>query len=187
MAVSGEGEEQSDCGGVGAVVHTVSVRGETYPEAARELLPDFQDRRGRFVHSGCGVKYKYQAVVLDVIDGDTAKFSVRLGRSRAKNRDFGMHVFIEDGWVVVHESMRFFGINAAEHGTPSGDAATAYLKTLIAPGDVVTVDTVKDQQEKYGRFLATVVKNGLNVNQQMVDAGHAAVWDGSGPRPVPAS
>lgn len=130
-------------------------------------------------------QYEYQAVVLAVIDGDTAKFSVRLRRSRAKNADYGMHVYVEDGWTVVHESMRFFGINAAEHGTPSGDAATAYLKTLLAPGDVVTVDTVKDEQEKYGRYLVTVVKDGVNINQRMVDSGHAAVWDGSGPRPVP--
>lgn len=131
--------------------------------------------------------YQYQAVLLDVIDGDTAKFSVRLQKTRMKNRDFGMHVFVEDGWIVVHESMRFYGINAAEHGTPSGDAATAYLKTLIAPGDVLTVQTIKDEQEKYGRFLAIVVKGSLNINEQMVASGHAAAWDGTGPRPVPTS
>lgn len=127
----------------------------------------------------------YSAVVLDIIDGDTAKFAVRLTKARRKPADLGFHVRFEDGYITVHESMRFLGINAAEHGTAAGDAATAYLRELLPLGLVVLVKTVKnDQQEKYGRFLATVMAQGTNINQAMVDAGHAKPWDGKGVRPT---
>jgi endonuclease YncB( thermonuclease family) len=129
--------------------------------------------------------YQYEAVVLDVVDGDTAKFSIRLRRSRAGERDLGFHVMFEDGFVVVHESMRFMGINAAEHATDSGDSATAYLKRQLPVGSVVLVVSERDKQEKYGRFLATVFKDGKNINDKLVASGHAVYWDGHGPRPVP--
>jgi endonuclease YncB( thermonuclease family) len=132
------------------------------------------------------MQYEYQAKVLEVIDGDTVKFSVRLTRSRAKSRDLGMHVFIEDGYICVHENLRFNRINAAEHGTAAGDAATAWLKQELPVGMVVDAKTLKDKTEKYGRFLADLTRPGDTQMLQDIEvaAGHALYWDGHGPRPV---
>jgi endonuclease YncB( thermonuclease family) len=133
--------------------------------------------------------YVYEAIVLDIVDGDTAKFAVRLRKRKGKNTDLGFHVMYEGDWLVVHETMRFFGINAPEHATPAGDAATAYLKTILPVGATVSVTTVpsggQDKTEKFGRFLATVIYDSKNINDDMVASGHASLWDGHGPRPVP--
>lgn len=132
----------------------------------------------------------YAAKLLSVIDGDTSKFAVRLKRSAAKPADLGFHVYYEDGWLVVHESFRFFGINCPEHGTPEGDAATAYVKNIMQPGDKVTLHTVlvagQDKQEKYGRWLATIFtpNSTTSLNDRLVQDGHAKPWDGKGGKPV---
>lgn len=131
--------------------------------------------------------YVYPALLLGVTDGDTVKLSVRLRRSQAAPRDLGFHVYYEDGWIVVHESMRLVGLNAAEHGTPAGDEATAFVKQWFAAAGDLTVSTVKDAQEKYGRFLARITSsNGHDLNNDLLVTGHAVVWDGKGTRPVPA-
>lgn len=132
------------------------------------------------------MQYNYKSKVLAILDGDTIKVSLRLRRTRAKPGDLGCHVFIEDGWICEHTSLRFMGVNAPEHGTPDGDASTAWLKTLLKPGDVVDVVTVRDKTEKYGRYLAHITRKGdkTTVNAQSVTAGHAFPWDGHGARPI---
>ena len=123
--------------------------------------------------------YEYNAKVEKVLDGDTVDLTIDLGFK-----------------VLYQHSCRLYGINAAEHGTEAGDAATAFLKGLLPVGQAVVVQTFKDKTEKYGRVLAVVVlpplkaKKGavegplVTVNEQLVAAGHAKVWDGKGARPV---
>jgi endonuclease YncB( thermonuclease family) len=137
------------------------------------------------------LNHVYSAVVVKVKDGDTISASVRLlSLRRFRDRDLGFHLYIEGGWLVLHEDFRFFGINANEHGTPEGDKATAFLRGLIAPGDLVVIATKvvsdKDAKEKYGRWLGTLwrPKDDTSVNDQMVAAGHARPWDGKGARPT---
>jgi endonuclease YncB( thermonuclease family) len=135
-------------------------------------------------------KHVYDAVVTKVKDGDTISASIRMRRTQAKDADLGFHVYYEFGFIVLHEDIRLFGINANEHSTSAGDEATKFLKTLIAPGALIRVATKvvkdKDTKEKYGRWLGTLWRPGddKSVNQQMVDAGHAKAWDGKGVRPV---
>lgn len=133
------------------------------------------------------MNYVYNARVVKVLDGDTIKVSLRLRSSRAAERDLGCHVFFEDGWVCIHESLRLMGINANEHNTPAGKIATGWLRDQVKIGDVVRVETIKDRTEKYGRFLAYVTRVGDvdTMNDRLVQAGHAVYWDGHGPRPVP--
>ena len=132
------------------------------------------------------MNYVYKAKVLKIEDGDTIKVSLRLRKTRMKPGDLGCHVFIEDGYVCEHTSLRFMGVNAPEHATPEGDASTAWLNTMIKVGDVLTVKTVKDKTEKYGRYLAYVTRTGdkTTLNDQSVAAGHAFPWDGRGARPT---
>lgn len=114
------------------------------------------------------LQYRYRATVVRVIDGDTVVLDF----------DLGMH-------IGIVQSCRLLGINAAEHGTEAGDAATAYLSALLKPGTEVIAHTQKDQTEKYGRYLVEIaLLDGLVMNQQMLATGHALPWDGKGTRPV---
>jgi len=120
--------------------------------------------------------YQYFAVVNRVVDGDTLDVSVDLG--------FSIH---------AKTLLRMEGINAPElHGVSAeeslaGRAAKEYLESLVG-GKKVRVTTAK-AKEKYGRYMATVwlIGSGLqksSVNQMMVEAGHAKVWDGKGEKPT---
>ena len=124
--------------------------------------------------------YEYSASVEAVVDGDTVDLLIDLGFK-----------------ILYRHSCRLYGINAPEHATAAGDAATAFLKTLLPVGTSVIVKTEKDKAEKYGRILGTITvppkkkaKKGAvvapvtSINDQLVAAGHAFVWNGTGARPV---
>lgn len=107
--------------------------------------------------------YEYRATILRVVDGDTVEAQV----------DLGFNVF-------VVQTFRLYGINAPEVNGESrvrGVAATRYLSSLISQETgasfKLTIQTKKDKQEKYGRYLAVLIANGINLNLAMVNAGHA--------------
>lgn len=112
--------------------------------------------------------YTYRCTILEVVDGDTVNARI----------DVGFRI-----WAEV--PLRLAGINAAEHGTVAGDAATAWVRTWVAGHPTVVVATFR-APEKYGRWLAivTAADTGEVLNSQIVAAGHAVVWDGRGPKPV---
>jgi micrococcal nuclease len=105
--------------------------------------------------------YEYTARVIRVVDGDTLWLDVDLGFDVARK-----------------DSFRLWGINAPEHGTPEGDAATQWLKDQLAGLETVRVATQKDKREKYGRYLATLWVGSRCVNTDMVEAGHAVPYGG---------
>lgn len=94
------------------------------------------------------------AVVERIIDGDTIVVVLDLGWNLYKN-----------------DHVRLAGINAPEKNTPEGITARDYLSSLIKPVDHVMIHSHK--LDKYGRCLATVLIGDLNVNQEMINAGHA--------------
>ena len=112
--------------------------------------------------------YEYQADVLKIHDGDTMWLEVDLGCD-----------------VRIKMTCRLYGINAPELATQEGKDALAYVQTLVAVGDTVTVRTYKDRKEKYGRYLATIITAaGKNVNAGMLLSGHAVVYlPDSAPKP----
>lgn len=142
--------------------------------------------------------YTYKATVLSIHDGDTVSFSVPLMKvpSNWGARSLGFHLYVEDvPWlggrqVCLHAPMRFLGLNADELATAGGKAALAYLKTLVAVGDVLTirssVATHEIDPDKYGdRWDAVLITaDGTNVNESMVTSGHAAPWAGQGTKPT---
>jgi len=77
---------------------------------------------------------------------------------------------------------RLAGINAPELHTPEGKDAAGHLDLLLhidpAAPTVVTINTQKDKKEKYGRYLAIIWYNGLNINAQMVTDKFAVPYDG---------
>lgn len=107
--------------------------------------------------------YQYKATIVSIYDGDTFRADIDLG--------FYTH--------VKNISCRLAGINAPEmiKGTQPGIEARDFLRSLIPIGSVVTLDTFKDKQEKYGRWLAHITNDvGVDVNAEMVRTQHAVSY-----------
>jgi micrococcal nuclease len=112
--------------------------------------------------------YHYRALITDVYDGDTCTVNI----------DLGLNTWIQG------EKLRLYRINAPElRGVerPEGLCSRDFFRSLIA-GKEITIQTIKDRKEKYGRYLAEVwfkAETGewLNVNDLMVLNGHARYQD----------
>jgi len=111
--------------------------------------------------------WKYKAIVAHVVDGDTLDLNVDLG--------FGVSKF---------DRFRLFGINAPEtYGVKHESAEYAdgmkAKKWLIdkIEGANVTVETFKDKQGKYGRYLCVVYLGEENINEMLVKEGLAVVQE----------
>jgi micrococcal nuclease len=108
--------------------------------------------------------YLYRAKVVNIVDGDTIDVDI----------DVGFYVWIKD------QRIRLFGIDSPERKAPTlseWKAAKAYLTDLI-DGKEIILQTVKgkdgaDRRGSFGRWLGTVYLNGSDINQQMIDTGHA--------------
>jgi micrococcal nuclease len=104
--------------------------------------------------------YEYQATLVSVVDGDTIHADLDLGTD--------VHNFL---------TLRLYGINAPELPTDAGKTAKAALAgKLPFDHNAITVRTVKDKREKYGRYLATLIVGGVDLNQWMVDNGYAVIY-----------
>ncbi len=102
--------------------------------------------------------YEYKARWIEVLDGDTVRAELDLGLD------------------TYHRlTLRLAGINAPEMGTPEGEASKKALIERLA-NSAVLVRTIKDQREKYGRFLGILEVGGLNVNQWLMDNGFAKAY-----------
>lgn len=102
--------------------------------------------------------YHYTAKLVRVIDGDTVVLDVDLGFA-----------------VTVRETFRLAGINAPEVrgiDREQGLSAASFLHEMIG-GSPVEIFTLKDKQEKYGRYLATLAIGATNINAEMVKCGFA--------------
>lgn len=103
--------------------------------------------------------YQYRAEITTVVDGDTFDAIVDLGFNIMMNRRF-----------------RLLGINAPESRTrdlnekSAGIISKEALKNLIE-GKIVTLDSKK--KDKYGRWLAIVYVDGMNINEHMLNSGFA--------------
>ncbi len=98
--------------------------------------------------------YEYNAKVLDVYDGDT--FTLRI--------DLGCDVF-------TIQKVRLYGINTPEvRGKDKvfGKEVREYVRTLIL-GEVVRVNTFKDKKGKFGRYLARVNFEGMDLTEHLLE------------------
>lgn len=135
----------------------------------------------------------YDALVTGEHDGDTCAFTLRL-RPCPKTwsaEDLGTGVEIDgQGWIVRKISGRFLGENADEIATPTGKQALAYLASIMPIGTWVTLQSYVPAHQlvpdKFGgRWdVVIVLSDGTNVNQKMLDTGHAAPWNGQGAKPT---
>lgn len=117
--------------------------------------------------------YTYDAKITTVVDGDTVDAELDLGFD-----------------VRMTHRLRLYGINTPEIHTTSAEEKAAGLKAKAAlesmvTGRTVTIETIKNKAEKYGRFLAkiTVVEPTVGgrvilVNDELVRLGHAKPYFG---------
>lgn len=96
-------------------------------------------------------------------DGDTLKATVNL--------ELG-------NWIKV--AVRFEGINAQSMNTVPGQVARAFVSEALLDAEAIAI--AFNGQEKYGRWLGTVYylppgENWRNLNQDLLDAGHAQPYN----------
>lgn len=116
--------------------------------------------------------YEYKAELIRVVDGDTVDLNV----------DLGFGVWRQDRFRLYGPNPAIkMGMDAPEMstGAPGKAAKFALFEFLHSPTVpyILTIQTVKDRQEKFGRYMAVIFRdsNGKreNVNQLMLDGGFA--------------
>ena len=119
--------------------------------------------------------YEYICKITKVVDGDTVDVDIDLG--------FGV-------WLHK-ERVRIYGIDTPESRTRDkdekarGKLAARFLKDCIAEGKEVVLQTkLKDSRGKFGRVIATVVVDGVDINQTMIDKHLAVAYFGQSKKDV---
>lgn len=99
--------------------------------------------------------YRYRAIVVSVYDGDTITVDI----------DLGFH-------LTLKTSVRLARINAPELSgveRMQGIVARDYLRSVLPKGAAVLLQTYKSGTEKYGRYLADVWIDDINLNDRLVE------------------
>lgn len=102
--------------------------------------------------------YQYKAKVIDVYDGDTITAMVDLGFYHFQQMKF-----------------RLYGINTPElrgDEREKGLVVRDIVRAMILDKEV-TINSYKDKQEKYGRYLANIIIGEIDLNLWLVQNGHA--------------
>jgi len=109
--------------------------------------------------------YHYKAKVLEIYDADTIRVEINLG--------FGFTWRGSDNRGV---EIRLFGLNAPEmkgYDKNNGIISRDRLKQQIL-GQEITLKTIKDKSEKFGRYLGIIIKeDGTNINEWLINEGLA--------------
>lgn len=104
--------------------------------------------------------YTYKvSKVIKVYDGDTITVLIDLG--------FYIH---------VEKVLRLNRIDAPEirgADKAAGIRARNFLEQVLEEADEIIVETIKDKKGKYGRYLAEIYADGVNVNDLLVEVGLA--------------
>ena len=104
--------------------------------------------------------YEYKAKVKRVIDGDSLVLDI----------DLGFYMFMNE------TKIRLYGLDTPEMNSDDpllrlqAVLATRYLYDNLPVGSKVTIKTVLDKREKYGRLLATITtQDGFNINDGLLE------------------
>lgn len=147
--------------------------------------------------------FEYKVVVTNVHDGDTFRGDIDLNKTtflpgnQPAEIDLGFNFVLRvepDGmhhrlWLTK-QPFRFNRINTPEITgveKPLGQVSKEFANKYLTVGAAVSVRTVKDKKEKYGRYLADIFPEGFAgpcLNDMLVEQGFAKYWDGQGARPI---
>lgn len=106
--------------------------------------------------------YPRMSAIIRDVDGDTVHMAVDLGCD-----------------TTLDMTLRLM-VSCREHGTPEGDAATAFTTAFLSGGRF-EVRTVKDKKEKYGRYKADLInEQGLSLCVALLKAGLADMRETKG-------
>lgn len=109
--------------------------------------------------------YEYKAQVLKVIDGDTVDVSIDLG-------------FM----ICLRQRVRLYGINCPETRTKNkkekaqGLISKRWVESELLNKEVVIqtrLEESKNEYDSFGRVLAIIFYEGININEEMVTLGLA--------------
>lgn len=110
----------------------------------------------------CGI-YRYKATIVRVYDGDTVWADIDLGFNTWRK----------------NEPIRLWGIDTPEvrgKERPEGLIVRDIVRERILDEDVF-ICTIKDDQGKFGRYLGIIWDKGENLNQWLLDNGHAVPYE----------
>lgn len=110
--------------------------------------------------------YTYKAIVKSIYDGDTIRADIDLG--------FGV--------ILSDQSIRLLGIDTPEirgEERPHGLASRNFVVERIPVGSYITIKTIKDRKEKFGRYLATIYygEEQKNLNEELIQSGMAEPYE----------
>ena len=118
--------------------------------------------------------YEYGCQVTRVVDGDTIDVDLDLGFD-----------------IIYKCRVRLYGIDTPESRTRNkdekvrGKLAAKFLQNAISNGENVILQTqLKDSKGKFGRVLASVLVDGININQQMVTNHLAVRYEGQSKKDI---
>ncbi len=104
--------------------------------------------------------WQYKAKVLHVVDADTVDLLV----------DVGFRMSFTDRF-------RLFGIDAPERGEAGWAEGKAAVVAKLPVGTALVIETYhpkeRDERDSFGRWLATLYLDGMNLNRWLVESGHA--------------
>ena len=117
--------------------------------------------------------YKIDKIV-KIVDGDTCDAII----------DLGFH-------IGVKKRIRFFGVDTWESRTRNkeekvkGLAAKEFTKNRLLDASIITL--VSHGLGKYGRVLGEIHCDGISLNQELIDNGHAYIYHGGKKKEFKAS
>lgn len=103
--------------------------------------------------------YEYEAIVSNVVDGDTIDATLSLGF-----------------YLIAKLRLRLLGVNCPEmhaHDPAPGRAAKEYTTARLL-GKAVVLATHKS--DDFGRWLARVTIDGVDFNRELIDRGYAVPY-----------
>ena len=106
--------------------------------------------------------YTYKARCVSVYDGDSITLDIDLGFNH---------------WML-NQKIRLFGINTPEiRGSErlSGLIARDRLRELVEGKEIILVSHM-DRAGKYGRWLATIYIDNININKLLLEEGWAKIY-----------
>ncbi|KMJ58887.1 endonuclease [Bacillus sp. LL01] len=111
---------------------------------------------------------EYPAVVERVTDGDTIRITSPLFGSQSVR-------YVNIDTPETYHSVRN---DLDQNQKDKGNEATAYMQTLLQPGDEVILKVGEEPTDNYGRLLAQVLRkeDRLNTNLEMVREGYAVTY-----------